>query len=141
MLTSAGTIGDSARCRELGISAYLEKPIRQRELLEVMCTVVNPSPEPKAPLVTRHTLRETRNRLRVLLAEDNAVNRVLAVRLLEKRGYAVSVAANGREAVTALEKETFDIVLMDVPRWTASKLRPPFGNGRLTRMFTFPSLL
>jgi CheY-like chemotaxis protein len=52
--------------------------------------------------------------LRVLLAEDNAVNRVLAVRLLEKRGYAVSVAENGREAVTALEKGTFDIVLMDV---------------------------
>ncbi len=47
-------------------------------------------------------------------AEDNEVNRVLAVRLLEKRGYAVSVGANGREAVTALEKETFDIVLMDV---------------------------
>jgi len=114
MLTSAGSIGDSARCRELGISAYLVKPIRQRELLEVMCTVINPLAEPKAPLVTRHTLRETRNRLRVLLAEDNAVNRVLAVRLLEKRGYAVSVAENGREAVTALEKGTFDIVLMDV---------------------------
>lgn len=66
------------------------------------------------PLVTRHTLRETQNPARILLAEDNAVNQTLAVRLLEKRGYVVSVAGDGRAAVAALQKDTFDLVLMDI---------------------------
>jgi CheY-like chemotaxis protein len=114
MLTSAGHLGDAARCRELGISAYLVKPIRQGELLQAICDVLNLSTQKKAPLVTRHTLREYRNRSRILLAEDNAVNRTLAVRLLEKRGYIVSATVNGREALSAFEKEDFDIVLMDV---------------------------
>ena len=114
MLTSSGQLGDAARCREAGISAYLVKPIRQAELLEALCGALNLSKQEKAPLVTRHTLREMRNRARVLLAEDNAVNQTFALRLLERRGYAVSVAANGREALTALEREHFDLVLMDV---------------------------
>ena len=114
MLTSAGHLGDAARCRELGISAYLVKPIRQGELLQAICNILNLSKPDKAPLVTRHTLRETRNRTRVLLAEDNAVNQTLAVRLLEKRGYDVSVAGNGLEALAALERGHFDVVLMDV---------------------------
>jgi two-component system, sensor histidine kinase and response regulator len=114
MLTSAGHLGDAARCRELGISAYLAKPIGQGELLQAICDVLNLSTQKRASLVTRHTLRESRNRSRVLLAEDNAVNRTLAVRLLEKRGYIVSPTCNGREVLAALEKEDFDIVLMDV---------------------------
>ena len=114
MLTSAGHLGDAARCRELGISAYLVKPIRQGELLQAISNILNLLTEKRTPLVTRHTLREARNRSRVLLAEDNAVNRTLAVRLLEKRGYIVSLAGDGREALAALEKENFDIVLMDV---------------------------
>jgi two-component system sensor histidine kinase/response regulator len=115
MLTSAGQLGDAALCRELEISAYLLKPVRQSELLDSICQVLQNSPQKRPDLlVTRHTLRETRNRARVLLAEDNAVNRTLAVRLLEKRGYIVSVAADGREALAALETEDFDVVLMDV---------------------------
>ena len=117
MLTSAGHVGDAARCRELGISAYLVKPIRQGELLNSIRQILQKFPEPRpnpVPLVTRHTLRETQKRARILLAEDNAVNQHLAVRLLEKRGYTVSVAADGRLAVAALEKETFDLVLMDI---------------------------
>lgn len=114
MLTSAGHLGDAARCRELGISAYLVKPIRQGELLQAICNVLNLPAQANAALVTRHTLREARNRSRVLLVEDNPVNRTLAVRLLEKRGCVVAVAVNGREAVTAVAKESFDIVLMDV---------------------------
>ena len=114
MLTSAGHLGDAARCRELGISAYLVKPIHQVELLEAICNVLNKAPQKRAPLITRHTLREAKNRLRILLAEDNAVNQTLTLRLLEKRGYVVSVALDGREALTALEKEEFDLVLMDV---------------------------
>jgi len=115
MLTSAGHLGDAARCRELGISAYLVKPIRQTELLDGICQVLNKVSTVKSiPLVTRHTLRENKHRTRVLLAEDNAVNRTLAVRLLEKRGYSVIVAGNGAEAVEAFENNLFDVVLMDI---------------------------
>src|SRR4029077_18667548 len=103
------------RCRQLGISAYLAKPIRQRELLDAICGVLHEAPKKRGvPLVTRHTLREIKNRLRVLLAEDNAVNQMLVVRLLEKRGYTVTVAVNGRDALAAFEKESFDVILMDI---------------------------
>jgi two-component system sensor histidine kinase/response regulator len=115
MLTSAGHLGDAARCRELGISAYLVKPIRQTELLDGICQVLNKATIPKnRPLVTRYTLQENKHRCRVLLAEDNAVNQTLAFRLLEKRGYAVIVVGNGREAVEAFENNQFDVVLMDI---------------------------
>ena len=115
MLTSAGHLGDAARCRELGISAYLVKPIRQTELLDGICQVLNKVSTAKSiPLVTRHTLRENKHRSRVLLAEDNAVNRTLAVRLLEKLGYSVIAAGNGAEAVEAFENNLFDVVLMDI---------------------------
>ena len=115
MLTSAGHLGDAARCRELGISAYLVKPIRQTELLDGICQVLNKVSTPKnLPLVTRHTLHEDKHRSRVLLAEDNAVNQTLAVRLLEKLGYSVIAAGNGVEAVQAFENNQFDVVLMDI---------------------------
>ncbi|HEX4001846.1 MAG TPA: response regulator [Candidatus Acidoferrales bacterium] len=114
MLTSSSHLGDAARCREAGISAYLVKPIRQSELLQAVCSALNPTERVKAPLITRHTLREERNRARVLLAEDNAVNQTLAIRLLERRGYSVTVTTNGKEAVTAWENSHFDAVLMDV---------------------------
>jgi CheY-like chemotaxis protein len=71
----------------------------------------------KSPLVTRHSIRESRRHLRILLAEDNVVNQLLAVRLLERRGHTVKVAGNGREALALLEKTSFigfDLVLMDV---------------------------
>jgi two-component system sensor histidine kinase/response regulator len=115
MLTSAGHLGDAARCRELGIAAYLVKPIRQGELLDAICQVLDgmarKQPE---PLVTRHTLREEKHRIRILLAEDNAVNQTLAVRLLEKRGYSVTVAPNGQAAVEAFQTGGFELVLMDI---------------------------
>jgi CheY-like chemotaxis protein/nitrogen-specific signal transduction histidine kinase len=116
MLTSAGQRGDAARCRELGIAAYLIKPIRQSELLDaILTTLGTPVAAGARPrLVTRHSLREARRKFRVLLAEDNAVNQTLAVRLLEKMGHSVVVAANGCEALEALRKQDFDMVLMDV---------------------------
>jgi signal transduction histidine kinase/CheY-like chemotaxis protein len=115
MLTSAGHLGDAARCRELGISAYLVKPIRQTQLLNGICQVLNRvSTEKNVPLVTRHTLEETSHRSHVLLAEDNVVNQILAIRLLEKRGYSVIVANNGEEAVEALKNGHIDVVLMDI---------------------------
>jgi CheY-like chemotaxis protein len=114
MLTSAGHLGDAARCREVGISAYLMKPVRQGELWEALCKVLGNPPQERAALVTRHTLRESRNRARILLVEDNAVNQTLAVRLLEKRGYTVAVTGNGREALARLAQEEFELVLMDM---------------------------
>ncbi len=115
MLTSAGQRGDAARCRELGIAAYLQKPVAQSQLLQVILHVLAAkSQSTTQPLVTRHSLREGSQPLRVLLAEDNSVNQRLASRLLEKRGHTVVVANNGREALQALERQPFDLVVMDV---------------------------
>ena len=118
MLTSSGQRGDVRRCREIDISAYLTKPVRQSELREAihaafgrrLAGLLGPA------VVTKHVLREARAAAgrRILLAEDNHVNQILAVRLLERRGHRVVVAQNGREAVELLEKDQFDLVLMDV---------------------------
>ena len=113
MLTSAGQRGDAARCREAGLGGYLTKPVGQSELRDAILRVLATKPEAKPVLVTRHSLREGK-RLRILLAEDNLVNQRLVVRLLEKQGHHLTIAGNGREALERLEKESFDVVLMDV---------------------------
>jgi two-component system sensor histidine kinase/response regulator len=116
MLSSAGQRGDAKRCRDLGVAAYLTKPVRQDELLDAILTALGtrPTKEAAPALVTRHSLREISNHLRILLVEDNVVNQVLAARLLEKRGHSVIVAGNGKEALAALEKQSFDLVFMDI---------------------------
>lgn len=118
MLTSAGHKGDAARCQEFGVAAYLLKPIRQSELREAVARALGARAETRPiPLITRYSLqdaREPEGMLRVLVAEDNAVNQLLAVRLLEKRGHRVVVANNGREAIDELKKQAFDLILMDV---------------------------
>ena len=118
MLTSVGQRGDAARCRALGIAAYLIKPIGQSQLLDAILSVLGTraqaANDPRLSLITRHSLREGQRKMRVLLAEDNAVNQKLASRLLEKRGHTVVVAGNGRQALEALERQPFDLVLMDV---------------------------
>jgi two-component system sensor histidine kinase/response regulator len=118
MLTSGGQRGDAARCGELGISAYLLKPVRQSELREAIARVLNAKEQVGAmPMITQYSLQEnggSATGLHILLAEDNPINQKLAVRLLEKRGHHVVVAGNGREALSALEKRAYDLVLMDV---------------------------
>jgi two-component system sensor histidine kinase/response regulator len=119
MLSSAGQRGDAARCRKLGISAYLTKPIRPSELLQAIGIAVQGRVEPQgAHLVTRHSVRTSTSddgsTLKILVAEDNPVNQQLAVRLLQKRGHTVVVAQDGQEALQALEQDRFDLVLMDV---------------------------
>ena len=118
MLTSAGHRGDAARCQELGVAAYLLKPIRQSELREAIARVLGAREQKGAiPLITRYSLGDALDPMavmRVLVVEDNAVNQRLATRLLEKRGHRVTVKANGREAVAALANQSFDLVLMDV---------------------------
>jgi CheY-like chemotaxis protein len=118
MLTSGGQAGDAAKCQALGIAAYLLKPVRHSELRQAIGRVLRGEELPGAgALVTRDLLQEQsagREGLHILLAEDNAVNRKLAMRLLEKRGHRVTVATNGREALEQLEGAAFDLVLMDV---------------------------
>ena len=116
MLSSVGVRGDAEKCRELGISAYLSKPVRQSDLLDTILTLFDKQLPEKGGngLVTKHTLRESRRSLHILLAEDNPVNQKLAMNLLKKRGYTVVAAWNGKEAVALFEKEKFNAVLMDV---------------------------
>ena len=116
MLTSAGMPGDAARCRKLGFSAYLTKPVNQSDLLDAIMLTLHPSKksEEQAQLITRHSLHESPLHFKILLAEDNEINQTLAVRLLEKKGYKVTVANNGREAFSIWEKDPVDLILMDV---------------------------
>jgi PAS domain S-box-containing protein len=118
MLTSSGHRGDAVRCQELGVAAYLLKPIRQHELREAIARVLSAREQKGAfPLITRYSLGDTPEStaaLRVLVAEDNAVNQRLTMRLLEKRGHQATLTTNGRQAVEALANQTFDLILMDV---------------------------
>jgi len=115
MLTSAGRHDDVERCRELNISAYLNKPISPTHLREVICRLVgrdvaaaDPGTEPVKGSLPAHLRR------RVLLAEDNIVNQRVAVGLLSKRGHDVTVVGTGKEALERLDRDRFDVILMDV---------------------------
>ncbi len=134
LLTSMGRRGDGPAAEEIGLAAYLTKPVRQSELYNCLVTVMGSSeggPDTAAgpseqPLVTRHSLRtgsgriehhasaRQRSRPRVLLAEDNPVNQKVAVKMIENLGYRVDVAANGREALDALARKPYAAVLMDI---------------------------
>jgi len=116
MVTSGGQRGDAARCRERGISAYLTKPVRRVDLLEAIVNVLSSKvlARESPSVVTRHSLREKRRGLQILLAEDNVVNQRLTVHLLENRGHHVTIANNGREALAMMEKQLFDLALVDV---------------------------
>ncbi len=115
LLSSVTQHSDAARCQQLGIAAHLTKPIKQSELLNAILTVLHPSSAktPKPP-AHRPLLPGNRRHLHILVAEDNAINQRLVVRMLEKRGYTLKVAGNGKEVLAALKSEAFDLVLMDV---------------------------
>ena len=115
MLTSGDHPDDVAHCEELGITAYLMKPVKQSELLEATMLAMGAGQraEVEMPLPVerpRHALRT----LQILLAEDSLVNQKLAVALLETHGHTVTVVGNGRLAVSRVELQSFDVVLMDV---------------------------
>jgi CheY-like chemotaxis protein len=117
MLSSAGQRGDAARCRALGVAAYLVKPVGHSELLEALVGTLGARPrgvEPPPVPVAREPLPERTAKLRVLLADDNLVNRRIVMSVLEKRGHAVESVTNGREALDRLATAAFDLVLMDV---------------------------
>jgi len=118
MLSSSAQQGEHERCRQLGISAYVAKPIQPSELLDAILSALSlhASEPTKAEDKAQEMLPQSdwRQGMKVLLAEDNAVNRTLATRLLQKHGHTVVVVENGRQALDALERETVDLVLMDV---------------------------
>lgn len=117
MLSSSARPGEPSQVRDLGISAYLIKPTEPSELLDAILNAVTidgsflPSP---APVSSPEKFPRRASSLRILLAEDNAVNRQLATRLLEKRGHSVVAVNDGRQALEAVEREKFHLVLMDV---------------------------
>jgi CheY-like chemotaxis protein len=116
MLSSADLMGDMTRGRELGIAVYLTKPITQSELREaIMATLQRPLWEAaNSPSMTPPTSVGSRQRLHILLAEDNPINQMVAMRMLEKRGHTVAAVADGRAALAALAQHAFDLALMDV---------------------------
>jgi two-component system, sensor histidine kinase and response regulator len=118
MLTSGGQRGDAARCDELGVAAYIQKPVRTSELRGAIARVLGAArAEPMTPLITRYSLKDRpdpMDMLRILIVEDNPVNQLLMTRLLGKRGHLVKVAGNGRLALESMEKDSYDLVLMDV---------------------------
>ncbi len=121
MLSSADQHRDAVRCRDMGLAAYMTKPIKQSELQNTIIAALGVVPRPPNPAsvpvprpVHEAVSNVSQRPLHLLVAEDSVVNQTLAVRLLERRGHTAEVASNGRQAVAALETQRFDAVLMDV---------------------------
>jgi PAS domain S-box-containing protein len=116
MLTSSSVRGDAARSRELGIKAYLNKPIRRFDLLRaIKMALEKPAVEAGPhPVLSNEPVSAGYTSPRILLAEDNAVNQALALHLLRNRGFDVTLAVTGKAVLALLEEQTFDLILMDV---------------------------
>jgi two-component system sensor histidine kinase/response regulator len=117
MLTSGGQAGEAERCRKVGISAYLLKPVMKAELRNAILTVlgqVQSDNVAAVPLVTRHSLRESSRKLHILVAEDNAVNQTVILRVLGKMGHSSVLACTGKEALALAFEQKFDLAFMDV---------------------------
>jgi CheY-like chemotaxis protein len=113
LMTSAEGRGERELARSLGISHYLIKPIRQSKLYDTILESISGAEKRRTPEIPK-LKTEKKLSLNILLAEDNPINQKLAVSLLEKQGWKVTIANNGKEAVDLIEKDNFDLVLMDV---------------------------
>jgi CheY-like chemotaxis protein len=119
-VTSSGQRGDAARCRELGVAAYLTRPLGPLDLRDAVRAVIRRTDD---TLITRHWLREHRPRLRVLAADDSASNRLIITQMLELQEHDVVTVCDGREALDSYEAGLFDAVLldMDMPNMTGTE--------------------
>ncbi len=115
MMTSLGARGDAKRLEEAGFAAYLTKPVKSTKLHDCLLTVLGISSDAAGgKMVTRHSLKDDRGRrFRILLAEDNAINQKVALKILDKLGYSADAVADGAEALKSLETIPYDLVLMD----------------------------
>ena len=114
LLSSSGQGGDADRCKEIGISGYLPKPIKQSDLYDAILMTMGLRSEESPTVITRHKVYEALESFNILLAEDNLINQTLAIKLLETRGHRVTLASNGKEAVDAFKNGDFDLILMDI---------------------------
>jgi two-component system, sensor histidine kinase and response regulator len=114
MLSSSGLEDDIARCRSFGIAAYLTKPIKPGDLFDAMIRTVDGAARGPAPAKPPPKVVAPARLINVLVAEDNVVNQRVALGLLSRRGHTVTVVSNGREALDALDRAHYDLVLMDV---------------------------
>jgi CheY-like chemotaxis protein/HPt (histidine-containing phosphotransfer) domain-containing protein len=130
LLTNSGRRGDGQRCRDIGIHGYLTRPVEPDDLVTATARVLAGRDD---DLVTRHFLEERRRRLRILLADDNEVNRQVAVAILEKRGHTVDSVVDGTEAVDAAASAVYDVALLDVEM---PEMDGPSAAGKLR---TLPS--
>lgn len=117
MMTSMGTRGDSARLTEIGLDAYLSKPVKETGLKKCLATVFKGQDHGKKPgdgLVTRHSIADSEQRdTHILLVEDNPINRKVSTAILDRLGYQTESAINGLEALELLKKRSFDLLIMD----------------------------
>jgi signal transduction histidine kinase/CheY-like chemotaxis protein len=113
MLSSAANKGDKDRCRKLGIAQHLTKPVRQQDLLQSIRQVLLAFGDTEQ-VMAQQEIPQASSALNILLAEDNAVNQKVAVRMIEKWGHRVTVADNGKIALDLIAKQDFDLVLMDI---------------------------
>ena len=115
MMSSIGNRGDETRLQELGFSTYLTKPVKQSQLFECLTDLcrISDIPEEISPSTNHAHKPPAKSDLKILIAEDNPINQLVAVRILEKLGHNADVAVNGAEAIEMLKKQAYDIVFMD----------------------------
>ncbi|MCP4602076.1 MAG: response regulator [Proteobacteria bacterium] len=115
MMASMGQLGDAQRLEEIGFDAYLTKPLRQSDLFDTLCIIpTRETQQTRQSIVTRNSILEVqRGPVRILLAEDNHTNQLVALGILKKLGMNADVVSNGAEVVNALETIPYDLVLMD----------------------------
>jgi CheY-like chemotaxis protein/HPt (histidine-containing phosphotransfer) domain-containing protein len=122
LLSALGHPDQAAQARELGVAGYLTKPVRQSQLYDCIALVMSETfrglrsqAKTAVPMITRHSLAEARGRARprVLVVENNVVNQKVAVGLINKLGCRADLATNGREALEAMRRTGYALVLMD----------------------------